>query len=356
MPAAASRSKPARRPLATARRNLVSVGNDFARATLEVDSLQMRLLLMLALRDQQGGVPRTHRMTMTDCRRLLNLPDSGKSYLSVRELAENIASAAMWRPVSQIPEGFLETDPLIRSLVSPDSRKYFHRLQIFDRVYLGIDEGNSENDAFIVRFNEEFTPYILQLRERFAQVDIEVMFNLGSGHARRFYMYCCSWHPDRNPGANWQMTIAEFRNWLELPATMTVKNMRSAVIEYAQQKLDESADLSFDFMALRSGRNVTGWRFTPRRTRRKSKRVEAIAAPTMTKETSAEYDAEAAKRAQARAWWEAASEDDRNAFFKAVPDALIFRGANVSSMLLARIATYLETSGLDAPTDAVAVA
>lgn len=330
------------------RRNIVIIHNDFVRARLEVTMLQLRFLLTIAQRDQMKGTFRAHEISVSECINLLGLHTGGSYYTQVREMAANIASAAIWvEQFNGLPEEFSRGDELFLSI--PSTERVFRRMQIFDDiVWL------KGKEAFVVRFRNEVAPYLLELREQFAQIDVNVMAHISGSYARRFYLYLCSWHPERNPGASWTMTKDELRHWLAVPETYSIKNVRAAVIERAQKDLDGDADLSFDFEPLRNGREVTGWRFTPRKSRRGKlkaigkKRPDVATAPGLPAEPIAPED-----ETRANAWWVGADSPAIDEFVNDRPQFDLFRsqrGKAPGPLLLAGLVDWLRGRGWPSPT------
>jgi hypothetical protein len=112
-----------------------------------------------------------------------------------------------------------------------------------------------------VEFNPRLKPYVLGIREYFAQVPIDRVCKLRSGYAIAFYLYCLSWQHARVRG--WEMTIDELRRWLCIPpgTLQRVCDLTKRVIYQAQKELDQKSTISFRPKPIREGRGTTGWFF-----------------------------------------------------------------------------------------------
>jgi hypothetical protein len=313
---------------------LAVIHNELARATYDqaLSSLCLRLIVMLA--EKIGYADNellSHRFKVTDYAEKLGLNNRG-GYLY-----EQFSEAAT---------------RLLKTLVTTQKTFGGEKTQFQVMSLARYDKQRGEIE---LHFHQEMRPLLLNLREYFSRIPLEVFFRIRSVYAARLYLYCKSWDPtdDRNRNPGWSWTVEEFRHWMALEPGQYghTPHLRAAIIERAKQELDEVADLSFVYTANKEGKTITGWNFTPvankpspklKATRQaKGKRLPE---PAPEPGPVANFDEEARV-------WLSASEEQRRAWFGA-PEFIAYKypkeGARPGNLFLTVLRNVLQKTAQSA--------
>jgi plasmid replication initiation protein len=220
------------------RKQVAVIHNELARAQTELTALGYRLVIMLAVKSTQEGDLTTHRLRVKD-------------YMSELGLAGRSAYETLERAA----------DDLMRSLVQINSPVDGSRtkFQIFSYAKYWDHQGVIE-----LRFHDEMRPLLVQLKEHFTQVPLDVFLRLKSSYAMRMYLYVRSWNPrdGRNQLPAWDLTVEQARTFLSLtgPAYQEAKHI-AIVLKRAMRELNERADVTFRYEAMKEGKRILGWSF-----------------------------------------------------------------------------------------------
>jgi Initiator Replication protein len=118
------------------------------------------------------------------------------------------------------------------------------------------------------------------------------------------------------------MTVQELREWLHIEETeLTLTgSLRAWVIDQAQKELNEKVSLSFTVEAIRSGRKVTGWRFSvvDNKPKTKVRKAGAVSLPPEVRAEDERLGFERWERTKAR--WLEGSEEARQAWLTELPE------------------------------------
>ena len=232
-----------------------------------------------------------HRLTVQEQRMVLwliaQIEPKDKDFLThtlaVKEFEQiaGVSSGRLYEYIKHVATGLLQRIIEIRE---PGQRGWT-RFQWFSQVEYHDGEG-----TFTVRFHELLRPYLLELKSRFTQLELDQALKLRGGYAIRFYELIKA----REGMKRFEMTVQELREWAglgegEMPRT---NDLTRFVVEMARRELDAKADLSFDFEPRRLGRGISAYAFKVRKNRpakRPRKPATALEPP--------ELDEEARKRA-----------------------------------------------------------
>jgi plasmid replication initiation protein len=171
----------------------------------------------------------------------------------------------------------------------------------------------------LIRLHADLKPFLLALKKQFAQVPLREVFSLRSRYAISFFQMCCSW--DRSDKRSWTMSVPELREWLDIKEgeLTTSGNLKAWVIEQARRELDERVSLSFRPEPIRSGRKVTGWKFSviDNKPKRGSRNAGTVDLP---EDARSDWERASEERLErARIWWNEATEEERQAWVSELP-------------------------------------
>ena len=170
-----------------------------------------------------------------------------------------------------------------------------------------------------IEFNENLKPYILGIREYFAEIPLAEACQLRSGYAISFYLYCWSWYGSEQRG--WSMTVGQLREWLEIsPGVLErTSNLTSRVIEQARLELNAKASLTFKPRPLREGRRTAGWFFEIKDNKPRQKRAAgAVELPETARQAEAAQTA--ARMEMAKTRWAQADDEQKEVWTNQMDD------------------------------------
>jgi hypothetical protein len=100
---------------------------------------------------------------------------------------------------------------------------------------------------------------LLKLKERFSMIPLKVVFKLRGGYAIRWYELLVA----KKHLGTFSMSVEDLRSWLEIGdgELSAVKDLRKRAIDVSKAELDNKADLTFRYEAIKAGRRITGWTF-----------------------------------------------------------------------------------------------
>ena len=111
--------------------------------------------------------------------------------------------------------------------------------------------------------NEHMRPYVLQLKERFTEIELGYAIRLSSFYAIRIYELLKS--GQYRPGG-FEMSLADLRAELgiEQGKLERMNNFKQRVMDIAEREINGRTDINFVYAWKKTGRNVTGIRFEMR--------------------------------------------------------------------------------------------
>lgn len=184
-----------------------------------------------------------YRITAADFIRDIDATTNGDSYRRLETCADSL----------------LRTVLHIRINEGDRTRRKFQWLSKCD-----YEDGNG---AVNIKFNDELKPWLTELSKHFTQLRLQRMFRLRSGYSIRFFERI-----EMQRGLSqltWTIHLSELREWLglEVGSYASFPAFRTYVLDAAQRELDAKSDWSFSFVAIKTGRKITGIEFTLRPSR-----------------------------------------------------------------------------------------
>jgi plasmid replication initiation protein len=121
---------------------------------------------------------------------------------------------------------------------------------------------NDGEGTVTLRFHDDLAPALLQIKKRFAQIPLKMIFRLRGGYAIRWYEMLVA----KKYLETFSMSADEIRAWLgiEEHELATSDELRRIAIKVPKAELDRKADMTFTYTPTKVGRRVTGWIFKVR--------------------------------------------------------------------------------------------
>jgi plasmid replication initiation protein len=309
------------------RKQVAVIHNELARARTELTALGYRLVIMLAVKATQEGDLVTHRLRVKD-------------YMAGLGLAGRSAYETLERAADEMMRSLVE----INNPVDGSRTKF----QIFSYAKYWDHQGIIE-----LRFHDEMRPLLVQLKEHFTQVPLDVFLRLKSSYAMRMYMYVRSWNPRdaRNQLPAWEFTLERARSFLALKGSAYDEPKHIAVVlKRAMRELNERADVTFRYDPIKEGKRVVGWSFraipnTPTMTLPSGAAAAKRREELHEQEQAAKLSRSSAARLEgARKRWEDADDEQRRSWLAQFPGAwrLPSDPTRPGAILLSNLAELLE--------------
>lgn len=123
-----------------------------------------------------------------------------------------------------------------------------------------------------LRFTSDVVPLITRLESNFTSYEIEQVANLDSGYAIRLYELLIQW---RIAGKTPVFELQDFRRKLGVEDNQykTMSNFKKYVLNFAVEQINEHTDITASYNQHKKGRTITGFTFTFKPKKTKSKEV-----------------------------------------------------------------------------------
>ncbi len=138
-------------------------------------------------------------------------------------------------------------------------------VEVEDRIHwLSRDIQPSRNEvsgAITVFFNDQLAPWILDLKKKFTQYELQNVGNLSSQHSIRIYELLVQYRNSK--GGVPPMILDDFKNKLGIAGKYAKwGDLKKRVLDPAQRELKQYSDLEFEYSAQRGRSNrVLGIQF-----------------------------------------------------------------------------------------------
>jgi plasmid replication initiation protein len=111
--------------------------------------------------------------------------------------------------------------------------------------------------------NEHIRPYVLELKERFTEIELGYAIRLSSFYAIRIYeLLKCSQY--RQGGFDMSLDQLRAELGIEKGKLDRIDNFRAKVMNIAEREINSRTDINFVYEWIKTGRGVTGVRFAVR--------------------------------------------------------------------------------------------
>ena len=124
---------------------------------------------------------------------------------------------------------------------------------------------NDGEGTVTLRFHDDLKPALLQLKERFSVIPLKTVFRLRGGYAVRWYEMLVS----KKHVKTFSMSVQDLRLWLgiQVDELAAVKDLRKRALDIPRNELSAKADLTFVYVPTKTGKRITGWKFTVKENR-----------------------------------------------------------------------------------------
>ena len=164
---------------------------------------------------------------------LLGITENGKNYRNLRDKVKKLADKSFW-----IDMGDNET--------------------CLCRWFSGV---KIKGTTISVRFDDMMRPFLLQLKSRFTMYELENVLLMQSKYAIRIYEIMKSYLFK----GSYRVELEEFKQMLQVAEYPRYANFREKVLDVAVHEINEMTDIMVDYMAVKTGKAVTGIEFSIRK-------------------------------------------------------------------------------------------
>lgn len=184
-------------------------------------------------------------------------------YVTANALADMTGSQAKnnYQELKRASKELMETTLVVSD--TPDGRP----LDKYLRINLVSSCEYSDGEGVVgLRFTEEITPYVSDLRKRFTQYQARYVMPMRSSYGIRLYELCLQWLGDER-----EFEVEEFKRMFGLENKYkSIKDLKARVINPALDDINTHSDIHVKFGQRKAGRQVTHLQFmitrkTPRK-------------------------------------------------------------------------------------------
>jgi plasmid replication initiation protein len=223
----------------TDERTLVVRRNELIHARYRMNLQEQRLLLWLIAQVKREDTDLTvYRIGVKQLAEFIGIEKSKSIYT---ELAQHTRSL-----MSRVAEIARVDEKTLTQLQFVSKTKYFF--------------GNGYVELCL---NEHMRPYVLQLKERFTEIELGYAIRLSSFYAIRIYelLKCSQYRP-----SGFEMSLADLRAELGIEAgkLKRMNNFKAKVMDIAEREINGRTDINFAYKWKKTGRTITAVRFEVR--------------------------------------------------------------------------------------------
>ena len=185
-------------------------------------------------------------------------------YVSANALADMTGSAAKnnYQELKKAAQDLMETTVYIKDDAEGNPLERTLRINLVSSCEYVDGEG-----VVGLRFTDEITPYVSDLRKRFTQYQAKYVMPMRSGYGIRLYELCLQWLGDER-----EFEVVEFRRMFGLEKKYSsVYELKRNVIDPALDDINTHSDIHVDFGQRKAGRKVTHFQFRITRSAKQKK-------------------------------------------------------------------------------------
>ena len=131
----------------------------------------------------------------------------------------------------------------------------------------------AENSSYVkIRFTDDVMPLITKLEKHFTSYQLEKVKDLTSIYAIRLYELLISWKQTKKV----ELSLTDLRLKLGIEASEYQKmvNFKARVLDLAVSQINEHTDITAKYEQVKTGRQITGFKFSFRQKEKQSKAKE----------------------------------------------------------------------------------
>lgn len=174
--------------------------------------------------------------------------ESGKLEYSIHVQDIEAITGRKWN-LKQLREATESIGSRMFEIETPES---LDQIWLFSRVKYMKGTG-----SFIVKLNDEATPYFFDLKNNFTALQLKSVLNCSSKYAKRLYSIACQW---RSVGTK-RFEISELKQMLGLidkkgnEQFERISDFKKFVLDIARSQICENTDIEIDFELKKRGRS-----------------------------------------------------------------------------------------------------
>ena len=137
----------------------------------------------------------------------------------------------------------------------------------------------SQSGLVFLRFSQDVVPLITRLEENFTSYELQQVSKLTSAYAIRLYELLIKW---RSVGVTPFFDLESFRLKLGLEPHehLRMTHFKSRVLDFSVEQINQFTDITVSYIQHKSGRNISGFTFSFKQKREKTKIMKTAQAPT----------------------------------------------------------------------------
>lgn len=112
-----------------------------------------------------------------------------------------------------------------------------------------------------IEIESEWYDYIKDLSMGYTEFDSKTSYRLSSSYSIKLYYFCCHWLEK----GGLTLTVDQFKKEFDINENIymskTASRFKEKILDPGKKALDASADVSFNYTEIRSGRKITGFVF-----------------------------------------------------------------------------------------------
>ena len=226
---------------------VIRKANELVEARYRFDLWEMRVFakMLMSIRSEDKDLHR-YNIHINEIIKDFNLHDKGDNYAAIKEAANKLLSK-----VIEIEK------------VTTEGVKWFRA-----PLLIGVEGFNDRRDGnyISVQFHPDLKPFLLELKERYLTYDIRNLWGLSSVYSVRMYELLKQYEKIGKR----HFAVDDLRLILGiLPEEYKLYgHFKSKIVLKAQSDLNESTDISFDFVEQKQGKRVVGITFQIRKNSR----------------------------------------------------------------------------------------